>query len=141
MRSDRRSGHAVLEFALVSPWIFTLFVGALNLGILYTSISAVENAARAAAMYASSSQGTMEDEAGACTAAAREMRSLPNLRSYTGACTEAPLVLSLTQPAGPAGEPSARVSLTYRTMRLISMPPVPGHMDITREAEMRVRTQ
>jgi hypothetical protein len=129
-----------MEFALLSPWIFTLFIGTLNLGLIYHSITAVQNAARAAVMYAASNPWVASDAQGACAAALRELSTLPNARSLS-TCDAAPLELSLTAPAGLAGEQVARVSIAYTSVRLITLPPVPDHLTITRTAEMRVRAE
>jgi hypothetical protein len=135
------NGHAVIEFALISPWIFTLFIGALNLGLVYHSITAVENAARSASMHASSSAWAAGDGQGACNAALRELRTLPNVRTVVTSCDAAPVELSLTTVEGIAAEESVRVSLTYTTARLIVMPPVAEQLALTRSAEMRVRVE
>jgi hypothetical protein len=140
MCSDRRSGHAVMEFALISPWLFTLFVGTLNVGLLHHSVTAVQNAARSAALYASSSPWNLADEQGVCRTALRELRSLPNART-SAACDAPPVEVVLTSPEGVAGEQVARVSLTYQSIRLITMPPLPSRVAITRTAEMRVRAE
>lgn len=141
MSARRGSGHAVIELALMTPWLFTLFVGALNLGLLYHSITAVENAARAAAMHVSSSPWAAGDANGACTAALRELRTLPNIRNDVSACGAPPVELMLSYPEGLDGEQTARASLTYTSVRLIVMPPIPDQLAITRAAEMRVRVE
>lgn len=141
MSTRNRSGHAAIEFALMSPWIFTLFVGTLNLGLLYHSLTAVENAARAAGMHASSSPWAIVDSQAACSAALRELRTLPNVREEVTTCDAAPVELALTEVEGLTAEMSVRAALTYTTTPLIVMPPIPDQLSITRVAEMRVKNE
>jgi hypothetical protein len=68
------------------------------------------------------------------------LRSLPNARSAT-TCDAPPVELVLTSPVGIAGEQVVRVDLTYQSIRLITMPPLPSRVEITRSAEMRVRPE
>lgn len=46
LRSLRNRGHAVIEVALLSPWIFFLFVGTLDMGFYTHALIATQNAAR-----------------------------------------------------------------------------------------------
>ena len=140
MSVKSRSGHAIVEFALMSPWIFSLFVGSLNLGLLYASLTATENGSRAAAMHLSASPWATTDVAGACEAAMQEVRTLPNAQVPAG-CEADPLRLAVVYSEGLAGDQSVRVTLTYTPTRLIALAPVPDSLVLSRTAEMRVRTE
>jgi Flp pilus assembly protein TadG len=51
-RSGRRRGSAIVEFSLLCPWLIFLFLGAVDAGFMLYALTSVENAARAAAVYA-----------------------------------------------------------------------------------------
>src|SRR5690349_5397528 len=74
-----RKGNAMVEVALLAPWIFFLFIGVLDVGFYCYALMAVGNAARVAALQNSVGLGSANDSAGACLAAARELQSLPNM--------------------------------------------------------------
>src|SRR5438128_767679 len=48
-RRRRQDGHAVIEIALLAPWIFFLFAGTLDMGFYLSALIATQNAARVAA--------------------------------------------------------------------------------------------
>ena len=82
-------GQAMVEVALMSPWIFFLFIGIMDTGFFCYSAICVENAARAAAMTTALNQqqvtGTANDFA--CRAAWNELSNLPNVYSKTEVTT------------------------------------------------------
>src|SRR5260370_28240415 len=89
VRDGRRgptSGHAVIETALMAPWIFFLFIGIFDVGFYAYAGIVTANAARVAALYTSSSVGAAGDSAGACAYALEEMRSLPNVGNSMTTC-------------------------------------------------------
>jgi Flp pilus assembly protein TadG len=146
----RSSGHAVVEVALFAPWIFFLFVGALDFGFYAYAAIATQNAAREAALYASSSVDVADDAAGACAQyVIPELSSLPNMSGVT-TCSGPPVTVTagcLSCPVGHAsigtsvdGAPAAQVSVQYQTVALI---PIPGLMmqqyTLTRTVQMTVR--
>ena len=49
-RQKSRSGHAVIELSLMMPWLFFLFVGALDFGFYSYALISVQNSARVAAL-------------------------------------------------------------------------------------------
>jgi len=139
----RVRGQAMVEVALMSPWIFVLFIGVLSFGFFSYAAICTQNAARSAAL-ANATTGTADD-AGACTIAINEMNSLPNARSIsscnvglcpstTGLVTDfQPLAVTSCAVVGPDGLPAVRVILTYRTLQMIPIPgALAGKFDITR---------
>ena len=59
---DRRRGSAVVEAALLMPWICFLFVGILDSGFYTYGAMATQNAARAVAIQSANCGGTLLDE-------------------------------------------------------------------------------
>lgn len=135
---DRRGtrGHAVVEIALMSPWIFLLFIGIFDFGFYAYAGIATANAARVAALYTSYDISTATDSAGACSYALEELRKLPNTRTLTN-CSALPVTVT-AEIWNVAGEPSTRVTVTYRTVPLIPIPGFAPTATITRRAIMRV---
>jgi Flp pilus assembly protein TadG len=134
-RSGRR-GHAIVEIALMSPWIFLLFIGVFNFGFwAYASISTA-NAARVAALYTSSDESTVADAAGACFYALEELRKLPNTRTLSS-CAAAPVVVT-AEAWDAAGHPATRVTVTYTTVPLIPIPGFSPQSTVRRRAIVRV---
>ena len=145
-RDSRRRGHAVVEVALMAPWILFLFVGALDFGFFAYAAIATENAARVAALYTSSSTATAADTTTACQLVLQEMNLMPNTKTLNSCAT--PTTVSATAPigvradavTGADGANATRMTVTYRTVNLIPIPGIlMGQMTITRSAEMRVK--
>lgn len=133
-------GHAVLEVALLTPWIFFLFVGAFDLGFYSYALICTENAARVAANYTSTAAASAADSAGACQAALPEMSTMANVNGLTS-CSAAPLVVTATAVTGPDGAPASNVSITYTSSRFIPIPGLlMGQLVVTRTAQMRIRS-
>jgi hypothetical protein len=148
-----QSGHAVLETALLAPWIFFLFVGVLDFGFYSYALISTENAARVSALYAASTGSLAADSRGACEYVVKEMRPLPNVGGSTscppscaGVCTAGPLTVRARaldglggRPLGVDGRPATEVSVTYQTITMI---PIPGllaaSLNTTRTVQMRV---
>jgi len=143
---NRVRGQAIVEVALMLPWLFFLFIGVLSFGFFTYAAICAQNAARSAAL--ANAAGVGADNSGACTIALNEMNSLPNTRSIiscnVGACPATPGVVTGSQPlavtscavAGPDGLPAVRVMVTYRTTQMV---PIPGALadkfDITRTVD------
>jgi Flp pilus assembly protein TadG len=141
-----RAGHAVLEVALLSPWIFFLFIGALDWGFYSYALISTQSAARVAALYTSSSESTAADAATACSYVLDELRSLPNVGASLNSCSNWPVMVTvqrLDQNSNPQSSdraPASRVTVRYRTVPLIPIPGLlPGQVTITQTAEMRLR--
>lgn len=133
--ANRRKGSAVVEMALMMPWLAFLFVGVLDFGFYSYAVISVENAARVAALYTSSNgSGAVTDTTGACGYVLRELATLPNVTSLSS-CNALPVIVS-TQSTTVSGSPAAEVSVTYQTMQFIPLPTLTGQFTITRSVWM-----
>ena len=122
MRRKRSRGAAMMELALLSPWIFFLFIGVLDSGFYAYSFITLETATRSAAAW-NSNHATPNDAAYACTVVTNEMQTLVNMTGISTCGGTSPVSLTATQITGPDNEQAAQVSVTYTTPRLI---PIPG---------------
>ncbi len=145
-RIGSRSGHAVIEVALMAPWIFFLFVGVFDFGFYAYAAIATENAARVAVLHTSSSIDMVLDQTTACQLVLGELRALPNVGPGTTDCSNSRVNLVLrrlddsTNPPSADGSVSAQVALTYTTIQMIPIPGLlMGQMPLTRVVEMRVK--
>jgi Flp pilus assembly protein TadG len=138
MRARRERGGAIMEMALLMPWVFFLFIGALDWGFYAYSLISMQAAVRTAVLYTSSKDGTKADSAGACTLVLKELQYLPNVGS--GATCGTNPVVTATGTTGPDSLPASQVSVTYQSISLI---PIPGLLSkqftITRTGTMRIR--
>lgn len=130
----------MLELALLSPWVFLLFIGALDWGFYGYALISLQAAARSAVLYTSTNTAKATDSATACTIVLAELRKLPNIGTSTTSCASNPVV-SATSITGPDSAAAAQVSVQYQT---ISMIPIPGllakQFTITRIVKMRIRS-
>ncbi len=140
----KQRGSSIIEVALMAPWIFFLFVGVFDFGFYAYAAICTQNAARAAALAgAVSPPGTMASQATVCPIVLNEMNSLPNTRTIAG-CTGTlsqtqPVVVTITQPNGPDGDPASQVSVQYLTVPLIPIPGVLfGQISLTRTVTVRL---
>jgi Flp pilus assembly protein TadG len=139
-RKRRMRGSAMLEMALLGPWFFFLFIGALDWGFIATALISMEGAARSAALYTSASNTTAADSAGACNLALGEMRKLPNIGSAVTTCSGNPVTVTASTVAGPDSATASQVAVKYTTMSLIPIPGlIPKQFTITRTVTMRLR--
>jgi Flp pilus assembly protein TadG len=133
-------GIAVLELALLAPWLLFLFVGILDWGFLSVSLISLENGTRVAALYTSGSTITASDSSSACRLVLGELRSVPNIGSNVTNCTAGPIVVTANAVTGPDSGAASKVTATYTTMRLV---PIPGllssQVTLTRSVTMRIR--
>jgi len=145
MRRNQR-GNAVIEVALMAPWIFFLFVGIFDVGFYCYAAICTQNAARVAAL-----SFAQTSTISPCTAALGELNTLPNVSAST--CDALPVQVTATKLNGSACPDSAtpsglnyagtpfcvQSSVTYQTMPLFPIPGVlTGRMTLTRTAEMRI---
>jgi len=137
-RCKCRSGHAVLETALLAPWIFLLFAGTFDMGMYGYALISTQNAARAAAVYTSTSTAKAGDSVRACQYTLAEMSSLPNVQGVS-TCTNYPVIVSATPVTGIDGASASSVSVSYRTPQLIPIPGLMGRLTVTRTIQMRCR--
>lgn len=135
----RTRGHAVVEIALMSPWIFFLFIAICDFGFYAYAMIAVENAARVAAMHTSSDPALAADAGGACTYVLQEMKRLPNATSLSS-CNASPLQVTAQKlsATGPDQEDATLVTVTYQTIAMIPLPFMTGQMTITRTVEAKL---
>jgi Flp pilus assembly protein TadG len=146
VRRRNQRGNAVVEVALMAPWIFFLFVGVFDMGFYCYAAICTQNAARAVAL--SHAQGSNLDK---CTIALGELSMLPNVNG--GTCSALPVQVTVTELNGSAcadsGVGSAvanaavpfcvQSAVTYQTIPLLPIPGVlMGRMTLTRTAEMRL---
>jgi Flp pilus assembly protein TadG len=148
-RKRRTSGHAVIETALMAPWIFLLFIAIFDFGFYAYAGIVTSNAARVAALYTSTSVSAATDSAGACAYVLEEMRSLPNVGSGLASCSALPLQVWACASGGgcafacPAAEgggaTTACVKVTYESVPLFPIPGLTGRLTINRIAQMRAK--
>ena len=146
MRRRNQRGNAVVEVALMAPWIFFLFLGVFDVGFYCYAAICTQNAARAVAL--SHAQTSNLDK---CTIALGELHTLPNVNG--GTCDALPVVVTLTTLNGSAcpdaGLGSATTyagttfcvqsAVTYQTIPLLPIPGVlTGRMALTRTSMMRI---
>lgn len=136
-------GHAIIEVALMAPWIFLVFIAVFNFGFYAFAAITTQNAARIAALATSANPGSAASQATACVHALEEMRMLPNIAGLapTYGCAALPLTVTATavpDAEDPAKFAASRVAVTYQTVQLFPLPFMMGRMTLTRVAEMRV---
>jgi Flp pilus assembly protein TadG len=147
-RRKRSGGNAVVEVALMLPWILFLFVGIFDFGFYSYSAIATQNAARAVALAAATANSTDTD----CNVALGELHGLLGLPAV---CTALPLTVttttltSATTPKcadcdaticpSPCVAKSILATVTYRTVQFAPIPGVlAGQVTLTRTAEVRI---
>ncbi len=135
-------GHAMLEAALLLPWVLFLFIGTFDLGFYNYALISTQNAARVAAWYTSQSKSTAADATTACTYALAELQALPNVTSSLNTCSASPVVVTATQVTGTDGAEASQVSVTYTSPVLIPIPAtLPSQYSFNRTVQMRLVTQ
>jgi Flp pilus assembly protein TadG len=143
---DGRKGSAIVEAALMMPWIAFLFVGVLDFGYYAYASIATQNAARAGAIRGANEKGDLSN---VCGSALGELRVMPNMSGVLS-CGAAPLWVtstilnnSTTPPCADCGpKPTAtsvQVVVTYESVPMIPIPGVlTGKLHLARTAEARV---
>ena len=143
-RERRQAGSAIVEIALLMPWIVFLFVGILDTGFYSYAMIVTENAARVSAMQASISRAASTDSLSACVVALQEMSSLPNAVGLTTCASgsvsaSSPVSVVASSVDHGSGDVSSRVTVMYLTLPLIPIPGIlPRQMTVTRSAEVRI---
>jgi hypothetical protein len=146
-RRERSGGNAVVEVALMLPWILFLFVGIFDFGFYSYAAIATQNAARAVAM--ASATGNSNDTP--CAVALGELHGLLGLPAT---CAALPLIVLPPETLSATPDASGRTCadcalnatassiLATVTYRLPNFAPIPGIMNgqltLTRTAEVRV---
>jgi Flp pilus assembly protein TadG len=145
---EGRRGNAVIEVALMAPWIFFLFVGVLDFGFYAYSFISVENAARAAALLMSKSKVEATDpahQADACAIVLSEMTWAAYGRNISSTCSTAPLTVKATllndqtTPRSQDGFDAVQVEVQYTTLTMVPIPGVlPSSFVVDRRWEMKI---
>src|SRR5437868_1894819 len=115
-------GAAMMELALLSPWIIFLFIGALDWGVYSYSLITLETATRAAATYAASSSSYYLNTTTICGILTSELSSLGNMNNVTTCTGGSPVSFTSTSITGPDNNGAIQVSVTYATPPLIPIP-------------------
>lgn len=144
LRQFRRNsgGNAIVEVALLMPWIVFLFVGILDAGFYAFNLITTENAARVGALQASLSAAASTDSGSACVSVLQEMSALPNVSGLIscGAGTVSstlPVSVVATSVDHGGGDVSTVVTVMYLTTPMVAIPGIfPAQMTITRSAEV-----
>src|SRR5947209_17798197 len=89
------SGGAIVETALMVPWILFLFICIFDFGFFSYASICTQNAARAAALRAAIEQSSINS----CTAALGELVMLPNVRTAVTTCAALPVIATAVQLA------------------------------------------
>lgn len=133
----------MVEVALMSPWLFLLFIGVFDFGFYGYAAITTGNAARVAALYTSSDPGRAQVNATnlqyVSELVALEMDSLPNTRSLSPPLSYPPLGVQMAIETETAGEQVSVVTIQYQTVPMFPLPWLTGQFEITRVARMRVR--
>jgi Flp pilus assembly protein TadG len=139
---NARKGNSLIEFSLLMPWYFFLFVGAYDCGFYGYALIALEDGVRVAALNASQNSTLAASADTACTYVLGSLQNLPNIGSSVTTCSASPITVTATYGAtsGPDGGPLTTVSAVYTSPQLIPIPSLlPGQITITRTLEMRVQ--
>jgi|HubBroStandDraft_4_1064222.scaffolds.fasta_scaffold225659_2 Flp pilus assembly protein TadG len=139
-RANQR-GQAVIETALLLPWLVFCFVGAFDLGVYSYALISAENAARVVGMYASASTSVASNPSLACTYALAELKDSPGVGNTSSCSANGVVNVSATYLAtGADGLPAAQVTLTYKPTQVIPLPGLlNGSLTITRTVEFPIR--
>jgi Flp pilus assembly protein TadG len=138
--SSGRKGQAVIETALILPWLVISFMATFDAGMYSYGLISTESAARVAAVYASQSAAVAANPTSACAYALAELRDAPGVGSAS-TCTSAPVTVSATYVASCADTlPCAQVTVTYQTPTFLPLPGVmSGSFAIARTVQFPIR--
>lgn len=124
---DSRRGAALVELALLSPFLLFLFVIVVDFGRIFYYSQTVQNAARAGALYMSDDVSKASSPYANVTAAA--IADATNL-------SPAPTVTSSTGNDA-NGDPYVRVTVVWTFNMIMHIPRVPPTFVLTRTVQMR----
>jgi Flp pilus assembly protein TadG len=122
-----RGGVAVVELAILLPFLFFIFVAAVDYARVFYYYLTVTNCACQGALYASTDHTHALDTSGIQTAAladAADLKPTPSVSSTTGTDS--------------AGNPLVKVTVTYPFKTVTSFPGIPSSVTIRRTVQMRV---
>jgi Flp pilus assembly protein TadG len=131
-----------MEFALIAPWFVFLFVGAFDFGMGNYALVAVESAARAGAMFASSNPTNAQNPGNTpCNYALAALKYTPGANSATSCSASGAVNVANTYlTAGADGNPAVSVTVTYKLSLIPFLGLTPASMSISRTVQLPVRT-
>lgn len=140
LRSNQ--GQALIETALVVPFLAMILVGGVELArIEYASIE-VANAAKAAVQYGAEGLGTWADQSGMQTAAEDDSHNitLTNFNLwYSYACSDGTVVTSLSScSSGTTAYVVLNVDITANYYTLLNLPGIPSTITLHGHATQTV---
>jgi Flp pilus assembly protein TadG len=124
---DRRRAAAIVELAVLLPFMALLFAAAADFGRVFYYYVTVTNCARSGALYASIDATHAADTTGIQSAAQAEA---PELSST--------LSVSSTTSNDSAGNPVVSVTVSYPFATISNLPGIPGSATVARTIQMRV---
>jgi Flp pilus assembly protein TadG len=137
-----RRGTALVEFALVAPVLLLFLAGILDYGQAVSKATAVANAARVGAQYASSSQARTTDTAGIRSAAIDSAPSLTGL-TVTSArscqCSGGAVVSCGGSCSGGTVQTYVQVTVTATSSAIFGYAGLPFTGNVTGRAIMRAQ--
>ena len=122
------SGSAVVETAVLLPFLTLLALGTLDLGRFTYAQITVATASRNGAVYGSGSTTAAQDTAGIKSAAMAEMTGV------NGANSSNPTVTSSYNST----DSSVRVTVSFKFSPIVSYPALPKTLTLNRTVEMRI---
>jgi Flp pilus assembly protein TadG len=142
VRSD--SGNALVELALVAPFLMLLVVGVVGVGRVFQTAMVLSNAARVGAQYGAQDRAKSLDAAGIQTAAQQEATSLSGLGVSSSRVCECPggvVVACTTTTCTGYGAPMLFLQVTATTTfnSRVAIAPIPGSVALSRTARLRVQ--
>ena len=149
-RDARHRGQAVLEFALIAPLAFVLFIGCLDFGRVFYSAMAVTHAARAGAQYGAQSNITSLDNAGITQAALDAAGDVQGVSVTPVQCCQCANQSGCTKGGGTVdcitgtcseGAPQLFVQVTAQKTftTLFPYPGIPRTANLNRQATIRLQ--
>jgi Flp pilus assembly protein TadG len=124
---DRRRAAAIVELALLLPFLALLFGAALDYGRVFYYYVAVTNCARSGALYASIDAAHAADTTGIQSAAQAEAPELSSTLSVSSATS-----------TDSAGNSVVSVTVSYPFKTISNVPGIPGSTTVGRTVQMRV---
>jgi len=140
----RPRGQALVEFALISPLSFLLFIGCLDFGRVFYSAMAITHAARAGTQYGAQNNNTSGDFDGmtqAALAAAGDLTGVTVTPERYCLCADGSSVDCITGVCNPEGVPQVYVRVTAQKTftTLFPYPGIPTTANLNRQATVRLQ--
>ena len=141
-KADRRRGSALVEFALMTPFLLILLAGVLDYGRALSKATGVANAARIGAQYGSGSVARSTDTAGIRAAAVNSAPGFSGLSVSSVQSCQCPGGTSVSC-SGNCGSSKllmyVKVTVTAASSAIFSYSGLPFTGNLTRQATMRVQ--